>query len=179
VWRIYNAAGPYPTSWNTFRAYGPTKSRFDHHLDPPRVQNRSIVYGAERHFTCFAEAFQYARTIDRLRHNPWLVAFSLVRDLTLLDLSGTWPTKAGASMAINTGQRARARRWSRAIYAAYPKLQGLLYSSSMDGNRPAVALYERARSAVPAKPMFNRALSDPALLPLITAAAREFGYALV
>lgn len=179
MWRIYNAAGPYPTSWNAFRAYGPTKSRFDHHLDPPRVQNRGILYGAERHFTCFAEAFQYDRTIHRFRHNPWLVAFSLMCDLTLLDLSGSWPTMAGASMAINTGQRSRARRWSRVMYAAYPKVQGLLYSSSMDGNRPAVALYERARAAIPAKPMFNRALSDPALFLLVTAAAREFCYALV
>lgn len=36
---------------------------------------------------------------------PWVVGFELELDLVALDLSGLWPTRAGASMAIATGRR--------------------------------------------------------------------------
>ena len=52
-------------------------------------------------------------------------------------------------MAINSGSRAKARKWSRAIYSAYASVEGLFYCSAMHGNRPAVALYDRATSAMP------------------------------
>jgi hypothetical protein len=82
-------------------------------------------------------------------------------------------------MAINSGQRPRARRWSRAIYSAYPDAEGLLYSSSMHANKPCVALYERAQTAMPAAPSFHRALSDPSLLRRLNMAATTIGYGLV
>ncbi len=43
-------------------------------------------------------------------------------------------------------------------------------------NRPAVALYERAISAVPTAPAFHRPLSDPTLLTLLRNVARDLGY---
>ena len=82
-------------------------------------------------------------------------------------------------MAINSGQRARARRWSRAVYDAYPAIDGLLYASSMDGNKPAVALYERAADALPARPVFHRALADAAMASVVSEAAAEFNFAVV
>jgi hypothetical protein len=100
------------------------------------------------------------------------------RALVLLDLTGTWPTAAGASMAINSGPRPRARRWSQAIYAAYPSVEGLLYCSSMHANQPAAALFERAQSAIPPAPAFHRALADPGLLLRLDAAATLLGYQL-
>jgi hypothetical protein len=49
----------------------------------------------------------------------------------------------------------------------------------MDANRPALALFERALSAIPTHPRFNRALAElPLLIPISNAAAR-FGYAVV
>jgi hypothetical protein len=57
--------------------------------------------------------------------------------------------------------------------------RGLLYASSMHANRPALALYERAQTALPAAPVFHRALSDPALVPRLNAAATALGYRLV
>ena len=105
--------------------------------------------------------------------------FSPDRQVRLLDLTGLWPTRAGASMAISSGPRPRAREWSRAIYEAYPDAEGLWYGSSMCGNAPAVALYERAQDAVPRVPVFHRALAEPALLGMLEACARELGYALV
>jgi hypothetical protein len=180
VWRLYYRAGSHPAAWNRFRSWGPAANmRFDHHLSPPRQQTRSVLYGALLVPTCFAEVFQDTRTIERSRNQPWLVAFGLTRDVELLDLMGNWPTRAGASMAIATGRRDRARRWSLRIYEDYLAVEGLRYGSSMDASRPAVALYERALGALPLRPLFHRAVADPALDLVVSAAARRFSYLVV
>lgn len=180
IWRVYFRGGPHPASWNQFRSYGPVPSgRFDHHDPPPHHQERAILYAAIHGPTCLAEVFQESRVIDRHHNDPWLAAFATERALDLLDLSGTWPTRAGASMAINSGPRPRAQRWSRAIYDAYPEIDGIYYPSSMSGNQPAVALFERALGAIPKQPRLNRALAEPPLLIPITNAAAQFGYRVV
>jgi len=178
-WRIYFRGGPHATAWNTFRDFGPTSARFDHHLPPPRSQARAVLYAAENAATCMAEVFQDSRTIDRRRRDPWLAGFELRRAVTLLDLRSAWPTRAGASMAINSGPRARARRWSQVIYEAYPRLDGLYYASSMNANEPAIMLYERAADSAPARPVFHRALADAAMTAAIARAAGRFNYAVV
>ncbi|HBL28799.1 MAG TPA: hypothetical protein DD490_18345 [Acidobacteria bacterium] len=179
LWRLYFRGGRHPTFWNHLRGFGPTGSRFDHQLPPPRLQERHVLYCAAQGPTCLAEVFQDTRVIDRTAHDPWLVAFELLQPLNLLDLTGVWPTRAGASMALNTGPRPRARRWAQAIYAAYEEVQGLYYPSSMHGNRPAVVLWERGTWAVPPLPVFHRPLLDPALLPVLSRVARDLGYGLV
>ncbi len=127
----------------------------------------------------FAEVFQETRVIDTRRGDPWLVAFRLLRGVTLLELSGTWPTQAGASMAIHSGPRSRSRKWSQAIYKAYPRIEGLWYCSSMNANKPAVALYERAKSSLPEIPVFHRALADPTLSKIVQQAGADLGYLVV
>jgi hypothetical protein len=42
-----------------------------------------------------------------------------------------------------------------------------------------VALYERAQNALPARPALHRAIADPALDPLVAAAALRFDYLVV
>jgi len=180
LWRIYYRGGTHPVAWNRFRRWGPAPNlRFDHHSPPPRLQTRAVMYGAVLAPTCFAEVFQHTRTIERSRSQPWLVGFRLTRDVRLLDLTGNWPTRAGASMALATGRRDRARRWSSRIYEDYSAIEGLWYGSSMDANRPAVVLYERAQSALPSRPALHRAIADPALDPLVAAAALRFNYLVV
>lgn len=180
VWRVYFRGGPHPTSWNTFRQYGPTGARFDHHDPPPAMHpTKSILYGADLGPTCLAEVFQETRVIDRNRHEPALAAFDLVQELRLLDVTGAWPVRAHASMAIGSGNRKRAREWSRAIYDAFPDLQGIRYASSMDANRPAFAFYERARGAIPAQPHRDVPLSAPGLAIFLARAAARFDYRLV
>jgi len=180
LWRVYFRAGRHPMAWNQFRSHGPVASgRFDHHEGQSQEHERAILYAAVEGPTCFAEVFQATRVIDRRRRDPWMVSFRTVSALDLLDLTGSWPTRAGASMAINTGPRPRAQRWAQAIYAAYPAIHGIHYPSSMDANRPALALFERALSAIPTHPRSNRALAElPLLIPIANAAAR-FGYAVV
>ncbi len=180
LWRVYFRGGARAAAWHTWRTYGPVRgSRFDHHLPPPRAQERGILYAAARGPTCVAEVFQQTRLIDRTTRDPWLAGFATAADLLLLDLTGLWPTRAGASMAIGSGPRPRAQHWSRAIYAAYPRVHGLLYCSSMHGNAPAVALYERARPALPTTPFFHQPLAAPALLLPLQHAALALGYGLV
>jgi len=180
LWRVYFRGGSHPMAWNQFRSHGPMPSgRFDHHGGQPNDPRRAILYAAVEGPTCFAEVFQVARVINRHRRDPWMAGFCTTAALDLLDLTGNWPTRAGGSMAINTGPRPRAQRWARAIHAAYPAIHGILYPSSMDANRPALALFERALSAIPTHPRFNRALAElPLLIPISNAAAR-FGYAVV
>ncbi len=179
LWRIYFQGTGYPAGWASFRAYGPLLSaRFDHHLLPSREQERGILYAATAIITCVAEVFQENRLIDTHDRLPWLVGFQLRREVPLLDLTGTWPTAAGASMLINAGQRDRARAWSRAIYEAYPHVQGLVYCSSMHANQPAVALYERAAVAIDPSPTFHRELADPSLLDPLRRIAVKLGYGL-
>jgi len=174
---MYYRGGAHPTAWNRFRHWGPAPNmRFDHHSPPARTQVRGTVYGALRVYTCFAEVFQETRTIERSRNRPWLVGLKLARAVSLLDLTSTWPTKAGTSMVVNSGRRDRARAWSLRIYEDYPMIDGLYYPSSMDSNQPAVALYERALGALPARPLFHRALADPALNSAIVKAALLFNY---
>lgn len=159
------------------RRYGPVASaRFDHHLEPAGEQERGILYAAAAPATCLAEVFQARRLIDASAGQPWLASFLLTTELLLLDLTGLWPTQAGASMALASGPRPRARRWSQAIYDAFPDIQGLWYPSSMHGNQPAVALYERAQSALPNHPRFHRGLADPVVLPLLRRVAIAIGY---
>lgn len=146
------------------------------------LQRRGILYGAGGHaaagLVCLAEVFQKKRFINRENGAPWLVVFATTRTLRLLDLCGLWLTRAGASTALASGPRPRARAWSRAIYAAYEEIDGLWYPSSMTGHAPALALYERAQDAVPETPLFNRALADPALDSLVQNAARSLNYRL-
>jgi hypothetical protein len=179
IWRVYFQGGPHPTAWNAFRAFGPAGARFDHHEPPPRTQARAILYGAagtRGGITCLAEVFQSTRTINRRRNEPWLVVFRLSRAVRVHDLMGVWPTRAGASMNINSGPHERARNWSRAIYELYPGIEGVCYGSAMHANEPALALYERALTALPPRPEGHWSLLDPRLRDRVLNAAARLGY---
>jgi hypothetical protein len=180
--RIYFATGPHPSHWNQFRSFGPTAARWDHHLPNAGSvaveQNRAIFYCAPDVDTCAAEVFQATRRIDRTRDAPWLVVFALREAVTLLDIRGTFATKMGASTAIHSGPRSRARAWARELYDAYPDIQGLYYGSSMNGHAPAVALNEHAQRAMPEQPQFHRALNDDMLVETLQQIALRLSYGL-
>lgn len=186
VARIFFAAGKYPTTWNTFRHFGPTASRFDHHLPDAKgsshEQDRGVMYlaaGSESIPTCLAEVFQTARIIDRYSRNPVLAGFELAAPVTLIDLRSTFATAIGASMAIHSGPRPRARKWAQHLCLAYPQVDGILYCSSMYGNNSAVALFERGLRAIPQRPVFHRELRDPALANILTETGEKIRYGVV
>jgi hypothetical protein len=49
----------------------------------------------------------------------------------------------------------------------------------MYGNAPAIALYERAQRAIPARPLFHRSLNDPALHQIILSTGVHINYGIV
>ncbi len=193
--RVYMRGGSHPTTWGSWRYFGPLKSsRFDHHLlddkGMPSLQDRGIAYGAVAAGNggtdgalacCLAEVYQKNRSIDPHENQPWWAVFWLAADLLLLDLRGAWPTRAGASQAINSGARSSTRAWAHAFYEEYPDIHGLIYPSSMCGGIDAVALNERAGGigAIPAHAHHNYALSDPKLSRMLRKAARKIGYTLL
>jgi hypothetical protein len=171
-------------AWNGFRHFGPVNARWDHHLADnsakAQLQARGIYYAASDAKTCLAETFQTTRRIDRAFQGPWLVVFETGSALQVLDLTGDFATRIGASMAIHSGSRMRARVWARDLYEAFGEIQGIQYSSSMNGGAAAFALNERAQKAplFGAHPLFHRALADHLMLDPLKHAAQALGYAL-
>lgn len=192
IWRIYRRAGEHPSAWNLFRSYGPTSSRFDHHVPPVQDQERAILYGAlegvvwidgaewsNATFAALAEFFQDTRSIDAFDGEPWVAAFQPVRALALLDLVGPWTTRAGGNQAICSGAHDNAQRWARAIYDHYAVLEGVLCIAQTYGPGRTAALWERAKSAMPLQPLLDRPLADPRFASDLRRAASHLGYDVV
>lgn len=174
--RIYTRGGAHPTTWRQFRFDGPLPgARFDHHVSGT---HRGVLYGARHLTTCVAEVFQGSRLVDRFGADRCLAGFRLRRPVRLLDLTGDWFTRAGASQALASGPRPRAQAWARTIYEAYPSIEGIWYPSSMHGGHAAIALFERVEQAIPPMPDLDVPLSHPGLLPDLVRAAAALGYLL-
>ena len=101
--------------------------------------------------------------------------------MRLLNLIGSFPTRAVASMGLMTGSRSVSRTWARAFHKSFPGIDGLYYPSSMHANRPAMVLNERARDAgvMLVQTGFHRLLGDPAILSILRNAAHALGYSLL
>jgi hypothetical protein len=179
LWRIHKTGGDFPTAWNELRWWGPGRSmRFDAHVPPPSVQDRGVCYSALEVPTAIAEVYQQTRVINRFREGHWLTAWVPARPLYLLDLTGYWPIKAGASYTINTGRKDHCRKWAEAIYTAWPDIDGLLSHSSMTGADMAT-LFTHAADNFPAYPSFSEPLSHPGLRDDLLFVADQIGYHLV
>ena len=180
LWRVYFRSGAHPSRWNQFRTFGPTDARFDHQVEGQQRAGRSVMYLAASPVTCLAEVFQKTRTIHRTHRMPALTGFRVTSPLKLLDLTGAFPTRIGASMGLMSGARSVGRNWARALYAAFPDAQGFAYPSSMHGNAVAIVLNDRADSvgALPRAPGFHKALADASMMTLLKNAARELGHLL-
>ncbi len=179
LWRVHRTSGEHVVPWNQLRCWGPASTmRFDPHQPPPQLQDRGVSYAALGTPTALAEVFQRTRVINARRGSPYLTAWSATRELTLLDLTGTWPSQAGASYAINTGRRNHCRAWARVIHTARPELDGLWYRSSMSGG-DAVTLFTHAADSFPDRPRLSLPLDHPGLRGHLLAAASQIAYRVV
>lgn len=178
LWRVHFRGGTHPSGWDELRYYGPLGSRFDPQpVGQARVGPEGVAYAATSVPTALAEVFQTSRTIHLTRQDPWLAGWEPTRELVLLDLTGQWPLRIGASHAINTGRRDHCRAWARALRAAWPTADGLLHTSSMTA-QPSVTLYNPARDTFPQSPAVHFALADPRLADPLLRAAAAIGYEL-
>lgn len=172
--RVFAAGGRHQQRWNTFRTTGPLRhARFDPHPPGPggaqtSAPDQGVLYFGLSVRTSVAEVFQQTSVVDRTTRRPHLVVLQPKRTLRLLDLTGLWPTRAGASQELGTGRKDVTQAWARAIRAAHPDLDGLWYRSSMDSGDPAVCLWNPpAAGALPANPDILLPLDYPGLdLPL-------------
>ncbi len=124
--RVFAAGGRHEQRWNTFRTTGPlAHARFD--PQPPRPgggagpSEEGVLYFGLSVRTSVAEVYQQTSIVDRTTRRPHLVVFQPRRTLRLLDLTGLWPTRAGASQEISSGPKDVTQAWARAIRAAHPR----------------------------------------------------------
>lgn len=180
LWRIHNTVGEYVLAWNELRHHGPAGGRFDPQPPPPgSTADLGVLYvAAERVDTAVAEVFQRTRRVDVTAGGPWLTGMRLTRSVRLLDLTGEWPTRAGASQALCSGPRPRAQAWARTIAQAWPDLEGVWYSSSMLGGGNCAALWTPAANALPPNPVLSVPLSHPALWGPLAVICERIGYRL-
>ena len=177
--RVHDTIGEHVVAWNCLRHFGPvSRCRFDPHDPPPRVQGVGVTYLSLDLPTALAERFQETRVVNRRRHGPQLTVFRPRRSLRLLDLTGSWPLRAGASHCINTGGRETCRTWARTILAAWPDLDGLWHTSSMSAE-PVVTLFTAAGDAFPERPLLSDPLTHPGLVPWLGEACLRIGYRLL
>ena len=179
LFRIYRSGGRHATTWRHFRTFGPVRTgRFDHHpLPRDDHPDHGVLYAAFDVKTAVAEAFGDERMTDRVRDDPYIARFRLTRPVLSLDLASDWPTRAGGSQELSSGPRPTAQAWSRAIWEDLDEIDALLHPSSMHGGATNVALYERARSAIPDTPDRVLPLSLPAFEADLIRFATDLGYA--
>ncbi|GAB3582808.1 RES family NAD+ phosphorylase [Amycolatopsis endophytica] len=184
--RIFTAGGNHPQRWNTFRHTGPLPhGRFD--PQPPRRDGRpaddpgnGVVYFGLTVRTSVAEVFQTTSLVDRRTRGPRLVVVRPTRSLRLLDLTGLWPTRVGASQEISSGPKKITQAWARAIRTAFTELDGLWYRSSMDGGHPALCLWDPpAGDALPLAPDVLLPLDHPGLDVPLGRVCEELNYVLL
>jgi hypothetical protein len=179
LWRIHFTLGKHVLAWNQPRRWGPARGRFDpHHLPPGQDRSRSVVYLGDQIPMVLAEVFQHTRRVDVTAGGPWLTGLRLSRTVSLLDLTGLWPTRAGASQAIASGPRPHAQAWARVIADAWPDLDGVWYRSSMQGRGHCAALWAPATDALPHTPILSLPLAHPARWDPLAHACEQLGYRL-
>lgn len=172
--RIFFAGGMHRQRWNSFRYTGPLPHA---HFDPlppgddgfaAESPGNGVLYFGLSVRTSVAEVYQSTSRVDRTTRRPHLVVLRPRRTLRLLDLSGLWPTRMGASQTLASGPKPVSQAWARAIRDAYPDIDGLWYRSAIDSGDPAICLWDPpAASAIPAAPDMLLPLDHPGLdLPL-------------
>lgn len=130
--------------------------------------------------TSIAEVYQPSSTVDRVTRGPYLVVLRPSRTLRLLDLSGLWPTRAGASQEISSGPKRTTQAWARTIREAHPDLDGVWYRSSMDSGDPAVCLWgPPSEDALPENPDVLLPLSHAGLDLPLARVCTELNYTLL
>lgn len=173
--RIFNPSRHY-TQALTFRHYGPI-NRFDHQTlndagQPDTDDQRGIYYAGFTLSCCLVEYFGDSGVIDI--QSEQVARVQLIRDLTLLDLRGSGSLRAGSVTALaKVADRALSQAWSRYFYenpGMYGNIDGICYFNAHN-DEEAIALYERAHTALLCPDSQILDLNHPSLRPAIQRAA--------
>jgi RES domain len=160
----------------SFRYFGPL-GRFDHQRLSPTGSSsedpdRGISYAGLTLSCCLVECFGDVGVIEI--KGQQIARLELTRDLTLLDLRGSGAMRAGAVAALaKIADRNLSQAWSRYFYertADYGQLDGISYLNAHN-DEEAIAIYERAQSALVCTDAQILPLNHPSLRPAILEAA--------
>lgn len=177
LFRIHSTAGAHPMQWNDLREFGPMASmRWDPQPSPAGVHpGVGVAYVGTDVTTAFAEVFQSRRAINLTPHRA-LSAWIPERHLRLLDLTGLWPIKHGASASLHAAPKSTCRNWARSIHEQLGEQIDGLYAPSTMTLTPMVVLYSGSATAFPVAPSFSRPLSHGAVRMLAIRAASALGW---
>jgi RES domain len=166
----------YGTKATTFRYYGPI-NRFDHQrLSPSRAEDpeRGITYAGLTLSCCLVECFGDTGVIEI--KGQQIGRIQLTRDLNLLDLRANGAMRAGAVAALaKVADRHLSQDWSRYFYEQtdlYGQIDGISFLNAHN-DEEAIALYERAKSALICPDDQILPLAHPSLRPAIQQAALD------
>jgi hypothetical protein len=163
LFRIYDPLSRHgPRDARQFRYVGPF-ARFDHHRGTGRRERRGIWYAGLTLDVAVVEAFDVGVVEPR---GERLARLRTSRELLLLDLQGRAAMRSGTVAAISASDHSLAQAWSRYWYdepGVFGELDGLYYPSAHNGE-PAVALYERGRTALELPRGQDAPLTDPDVL---------------
>lgn len=175
LWRIHAAGGGYPMPWNGLRTFGPIASaRWDPHPEPAaNYAPLGVAYLGFDVLTCVAEVFQEGRFIDVHLGNPYVTAFQLDQELTLLDLTDIWFLRIGGTAAGALGPKAETRAWARELHRVFPDASGLVSASAVVPGHEVIVLWE---DRFPQETIFASSLDSPAIVLDIATLADRIGY---
>ncbi|MBP2472679.1 hypothetical protein JOF53_001551 [Crossiella equi] len=184
--RIFAAGGRHPQRWSSFRTVGPlphgtfdTQPRSEDGA-PNRDNEQGVLYFALSLRTSVGEVFRSHSAVDRQTRSPHLVMLRPKRALRLLDLTGPWPARFGASPDLSHAEPEVTQAWARAIREAAPELDGLWYRSNLDSGDPAICLWDPpAASVLPPAPDVLLPLAHQGLTGQLAQACEELGYELL
>lgn len=180
LWRVHRTQGGHVLAWNQLRTFGPIPTmRYDPHPEPAGPSVEGVLYTATGLATALAEIFQATRVVDSRSFAPRVTAWTPTRDLRVLDLTGSWALRNGAAFSLATAPKSTCRAWARQIRATWPDLDGLWTPSTMTGGTN-LALWNPARTSLPAAPEFSRPLAEPTLRVIAARIAQnELGYRII
>lgn len=168
--RFYNPAhGP----WDGRRHYGPLpNSRFDHHLPPlGRSPDRSVWYSATSLAGAIAEAFGNLHVVDQ-KSGRRICQVRLRSPIPVLDLTGAKARAFGLDQRIGASlEYPLCQEWARAFYDHYRDLWGLRWRGRQAGS---ICFLLNDRAVMSSFDVIeDRDISDPAMWPRISRAARD------
>ncbi len=163
LFRIYDPDSLHgPRNACQFRYVGPF-ARFDHHRGTGGRERRGIWYAGETLDCAVVEAFDIGIVSPGTKR---LARPHFNREVLLLDLRGRNAMRAGIVAAVAASDHALSQPWSRWWWenpAVVGEIDGLYYPSAHNGE-PAIALYERGRSALELPAGREAPLTDPLVL---------------
>jgi len=172
------------TSWSRIYPLSFSPEYFDatnrHRFNAPAGEFGTL-YAGNDDACAFVETF--GRDLDlRVVSSADLAArgrsrVEIVRDLRVVDLTGSGLARIRADARLTTGDYTVAQRWSLALHQHPDRPDGLIWPSRFDPSRVCLAVYERARTSIQTVPVSS--LIDPGFRHELALMLDRYGIALM